>query len=58
LALNVADPVVAGEYGKAAFDSVGPLLLIGWPEVGPGFLHALGAIGPSATSTSRACLIW
>ena len=26
LALNVADPVVAGEYGKAAFDAVGPLL--------------------------------
>ncbi len=30
LALNVADPIVAGEYGKAAFDAVGPLLLIGW----------------------------
>lgn len=29
LALNVADPLVAGEYGKAAFDAVGPLLLIG-----------------------------
>lgn len=36
-ALNVADPLVAGEYGKAAFDAVGPLLLIGWAEVGPGF---------------------
>lgn len=34
LALNVADPVVAGDYGKAAFDAVGPLLLIGWAEVG------------------------
>lgn len=32
LALNVADPLVAGEYGKAAFDAVGPLLLIGWPD--------------------------
>jgi hypothetical protein len=30
LALNVADPLVAGQYGKAAFDAVGPLLLIGW----------------------------
>lgn len=30
LALNVAGPLVAGEYGKAAFDAVGPLLLIGW----------------------------
>ncbi|HEY8455378.1 MAG TPA: hypothetical protein VIL34_07275 [Actinopolymorphaceae bacterium] len=43
LALNVADPLVSGEYGKAAFDAVGPLLLIGWAEVGPGFLQAIGA---------------
>jgi hypothetical protein len=41
LALNVADPLLAGEYGKAAFDAVGPLLLIGWAEVGPGFLQAM-----------------
>lgn len=34
LALNVADPLVAGQFGKAAFDAVGPLLLIGWGEVG------------------------
>ena len=48
LALNVADPVVAGEYGKAAFDAVGPLLLIGWAEVGPGFLQAIGETRQSA----------
>jgi hypothetical protein len=30
--LNVADPIVAGEYGKAAFDAVGPLLLICWEK--------------------------
>ncbi|MEC3975784.1 hypothetical protein QMK34_10880 [Amycolatopsis sp. H20-H5] len=41
LALNVADPLVAGDYGKAAFDAVGPLLLIGWAEVGPDLLRAL-----------------
>ncbi len=41
LALNVADPLVAGQYGKAAFDAVGPLLLIGWAEVGPDLLRAL-----------------
>lgn len=35
--------LVAGEYGKAAFDAVGPLLLIGWAEVGPGFLQAISA---------------
>ncbi|MCE7011816.1 hypothetical protein LWC34_54730 [Kibdelosporangium philippinense] len=48
LALNVADPIVAGEYGKAAFDAVGPLLLIGWAEVGPGFLQAISATSPQA----------
>lgn len=41
LALNVADPLVAGQFGKAAFDAVGPLLLIGWAEVGPGLLRAV-----------------
>ncbi len=34
LALNIAEPLIAGQYGKAAFDAVGPLLLIGWAEVG------------------------
>jgi hypothetical protein len=39
--LNVADPVCAGQFGKAAFDAVGPLLLIGWAEVGPSLLAAI-----------------
>lgn len=43
LALNVADPLIKGQFGKAAFDAVGPLLLIGWSEVGPSMLHALSA---------------
>ncbi|WP_413810533.1 SpdA protein [Streptomyces sp. OE57] len=43
LALNVADPLIAGHLGKAAFDAVGPLLLIGWADVGPGLLQAIGA---------------
>jgi hypothetical protein len=45
LALNIADPLVTGTYGKAAFDAVGPLLLIGWAEVGPGLLQAITALG-------------
>lgn len=53
LALNVADPFVAGQYGKAAFDAVGPLLLIGWAEVGPGLLHAIGVVGDRMTLTPR-----
>jgi hypothetical protein len=43
LALNVADPALAGEYGKAAFDAVGPLLLIGWSDVGPCLLQGMNS---------------
>ncbi|WP_241835276.1 hypothetical protein [Pseudofrankia asymbiotica] len=53
LALNVAEPVIAGEYGKAAFDAVGPLLLIGWGEVGPGLIEAMHAADQQATATDR-----
>ena len=41
LALNIADPICAGQWGKAGFDAVGPLLLIGWAEVGPALLRGL-----------------
>lgn len=51
LALNVAEPVLSGDYGKAAFDAVGPMLLIGWAEVGPQVLQALARIEVSAEST-------
>jgi hypothetical protein len=53
LALNIADPIVTGGYGKAAFDAVGPLLLIGWAEVGPGLLQAIASIrrGPALTDS-------
>jgi hypothetical protein len=44
LALNIAGPVAAGAYGRAAFDSVGPGLLIGWAETGPGMLRFLYAV--------------
>jgi hypothetical protein len=43
-ALNVAEPLIAGEVGKALFDAVGPLLLIGWSEVEPALLQALAAV--------------
>jgi hypothetical protein len=51
LAMNIAEPLIAGEYGKAAFDAVGPLLLIGWADVGPSLLHAM-----QATATGRHAL--
>ncbi|MCK9905084.1 hypothetical protein MXD63_34360, partial [Frankia sp. Cpl3] len=41
LALNIAEPLISGHYGRAAFDAVGPLLPIGWAEVGPGLLQAI-----------------
>ncbi len=50
LALNTADPIIAGQFGKAAFDAVGPFLLIGWAEVGPGLLGALAATVSSPTN--------
>jgi hypothetical protein len=49
--LNVADPLVTGAYGKASFDAVGPLLLIGWAEVAPGLLQAITNItSPASTA--------
>jgi hypothetical protein len=53
LALNVAEPVCAGKWGKAAFDAVGPLLLIGWAEAGPGLIRELGAVSTSLASRSE-----
>lgn len=52
LALNMADPLVDGAYGKAAFDAVGPLLLIGWSEVGPDLLRAVAAAPSRPLATS------
>ncbi|MFI9811594.1 hypothetical protein [Saccharothrix variisporea] len=51
LGLNVADHAFNGQVGKAAFDAVGPLLLIGWVEVGPGLLHAIN----TGTHTTADC---
>jgi hypothetical protein len=47
LALNVAEPLIARQYGKAAFDAVGPLLLIGWAEVGPKLIQAMQETRPA-----------
>jgi hypothetical protein len=44
LALNVTEPLLVGAYGRAGFDAVGPLLLIGWAEVAPGLLQAISGI--------------
>ncbi len=57
LALNIAGPVTADAYGRAAFDSVGPGLLIGWAETGPAmlrFLYARPSIPAAAPHGSEA----
>jgi hypothetical protein len=40
-AVNTAEPLIDRQYGRACFDAVAPLLLIGWSEVGPGLLALL-----------------
>ena len=52
LGLNIADPLTLGLWGRAAVDSVAPLLLLGWGHVGPQFLrqfHALTTPAPADT---------
>ncbi|WP_461033495.1 DUF2637 domain-containing protein [Streptomyces mayteni] len=53
LALNVTEPLLVGHYGKAAFDAVGPLLLIGWAEVGPGLLQAIADTEDASRTGSK-----
>ncbi|WP_069769081.1 DUF2637 domain-containing protein [Streptomyces sp. LUP30] len=38
LALNTAEPLLTGRYGRACLDTVAPLLLLGWGRVGPALL--------------------
>ncbi|MFE7572277.1 SpdA protein [Streptomyces sp. NPDC057539] len=38
LALDTAEPLLTGRYGRACLDTVAPLLLLGWGHVGPVFL--------------------
>ena len=44
LALNIAEPLAAGHYGRAAVDAVAPLLLLGWGAVGPQLLRAFHTV--------------
>ncbi|MGA5584411.1 DUF2637 domain-containing protein [Streptomyces thermodiastaticus] len=58
LALNVAEPIVAGHYGRAAVDAVAPVLLLGWGAVGPQLLRSFhtvttDAVGPAPVSETE-----
>ncbi|MFE9444105.1 hypothetical protein ACFYO2_35145 [Streptomyces sp. NPDC006602] len=46
---------LVGADGRAAFDAVGPLLLIGWAEVGPGLLQAINGIRAVASVARQRC---
>ncbi|WP_326617521.1 DUF2637 domain-containing protein [Streptomyces anulatus] len=48
LALNIAEPIVAGHYGRAAVDAVAPLLLLGWGAVGPQLLRSFHTVATDA----------
>lgn len=50
LALNVAEPIVAGHYGRAAVDAVAPVLLLGWGAVGPQLLRSFHAAATDAAA--------
>jgi hypothetical protein len=50
-ALNTARPILAGQPGRACFDAVAPLLLIGWGEVGPRLLALMHSTVPDRPAT-------
>ncbi|MFF7234516.1 DUF2637 domain-containing protein [Streptomyces sioyaensis] len=50
LALNIAEPLAAGHYGRAAVDAVAPLLLLGWGAVGPQLLRAFHTVTTTDTA--------
>src|ERR1700733_6040318 len=66
LTLNTAGPLWHGQYGTAAVEAIGPVLLIGWREGGPWLLREINAAcaragrepapadGPKATSAAAA----
>ncbi|ADI08958.1 hypothetical protein SBI_05838 [Streptomyces bingchenggensis BCW-1] len=54
LALNIAEPLVAKHYGRAAVDAVAPLLLLGWGAVGPQLLRHFHAVTHTEAPTPAA----
>jgi hypothetical protein len=54
LALNIAEPIAAGHYGRAAVDAVAPLLLLGWGTVGPQLLRHFHIVTTTDTTPAPA----
>ncbi|MGY0025196.1 DUF2637 domain-containing protein [Streptomyces sp. YJ-C3] len=58
LALNVAEPIISGHYGRACVDAVAPLLLLGWGAVGPALLRHFHAVAtPADTPTESPAVL-
>ncbi|MEU2206952.1 DUF2637 domain-containing protein [Streptomyces hygroscopicus] len=53
LALNIAEPIVAEHYGRAAVDAVAPLLLLGWGAVGPQLLRHFHTVAHTAPAPAE-----
>lgn len=54
LALNIAEPIAAQHYGRAAVDAVAPVLLLGWGEVGPQLLRSFHTVTTDAAAPAPA----
>ncbi|MET3986991.1 hypothetical protein [Streptomyces sp. PvR034] len=50
LALNTAEPLLTGRYGRARLDTVAPLLL-GWGHVGSAHFHTAAYLDDANTAT-------
>jgi hypothetical protein len=48
LALNTAGALWRLQFGTASVDAIGPVLLIGWSEIGPWMLREISAVCPQA----------
>ncbi|MEW1700903.1 DUF2637 domain-containing protein [Streptomyces sp. NPDC091278] len=57
LALNTADPLLTGRYGRACLDTVAPLLLLGWGHVGPAFLAQFHTLTRTAQNLESAAAL-
>ena len=54
LALNTAGALGHRQYGTALVDAIGPVLLIGWSEIGPWLLRQINAVCSSAAAAPAA----
>lgn len=53
LAMNTALPLHEGNYGRAAWDAIGPVLLIAWSELAPWLLRAFHIVRLAQEETAR-----